>query len=165
VANIDDPQFDEVRDRAGFRSRRARLGRQVGAERLGLSLWVTPPGEAAYPFHHHLTEEEIVVVLAGTPSLRTPEGWRELQEGDVVGFPRGEAGGHQLVNRTSTEVRFLAVSTSGDPDVVIYPDSQKVGAFERRPTGEGLHALFRIGDAVDYYEGEQPPPAAGDATA
>jgi uncharacterized cupin superfamily protein len=49
VPNINDPVFDEPREQPGFRCVRARLGRQAGSERLGLSLWELPPGEAAYP--------------------------------------------------------------------------------------------------------------------
>jgi hypothetical protein len=54
-------------------------------------------------------------------------------------------------------VRFLAFSTNGEPDIVIYPDSNKLGALERLPPGAGLRAMFRLSDTVDYYEGEQPP--------
>jgi uncharacterized cupin superfamily protein len=157
VTNINDPVFDEPREHPGFRCSRARLSRQAGSERLGLSLWELPPGEAAYPYHYHYTEEELVLVLAGAPSVRTPDGWRELQEGEVVAFPRGERGSHQLVNRTAATVRFLSFSSSGEPDVVIYPDSGKLGAFERLPAGGGLRAMFRLSDTVDYHEGEQPP--------
>jgi len=157
VPNINEPHFDEPREQEGFRALRARVGRQAGSERLGLSLWEVAPGEAAYPYHFHYAEEELVIVLQGRPSLRTSSGWRELAEGEVVAFLRGEAGGHQLVNRTNETVRFLALSTSGEPDIVSYPDSGKLGAFERRPQGEGLRAMFRAGDAVDYYDGERPP--------
>jgi uncharacterized cupin superfamily protein len=157
VPNIDEPLFDEPREHPGFRARRARLSRQAGAERLGLSLWELPPGEAAYPYHYHLAEEELLLVLDGRPTLRTPDGWRELDQGELVSFPRGERGGHQLVNRSQETVRFLAVSTNGEPDVVMYPDSGKLGAFERLPEGGGLRALFRAGDTVDYYDGERPP--------
>jgi uncharacterized cupin superfamily protein len=131
MANIYEPDYEEPRERDGFRARRARLSRQAGGERLGLSLWELPPGEAAYPYHHHLGEEELVVVIEGTPDLRTPEGWRTLRAGEVVSFLRGEDGGHQFVNRTQEPVRFLAFSTNGE--------------------------LFRAGDAVDYWEGERPP--------
>jgi uncharacterized cupin superfamily protein len=158
VPNINDPVFDEPREQPGFRCVRTRLGRQAGSERLGLSLWELPPGEAAYPYHYHLAEEELVLVLAGQPSLRTPEGWRELGEGEVVCFLRGERGAHQLVNRTDHVVRFLAFSTNGEPDVTLYPDSRKLAASERRPRGGGLRAIFRLEDTVDYYDGEQPPP-------
>jgi uncharacterized cupin superfamily protein len=155
--NINSPRFDELRDRDGFRARRARLGYQLASERLGASLWEVPAGEAAYPYHYHLSEEEMVVILVGRPSLRTREGWRELQEGEVCVFPRGEHGAHQIVNRSADTVRFLAFSTHGDPDIVLYPDSGKLGAAERRPSGEGLRMFFRTGDAVDYWEDESPP--------
>lgn len=157
LVNINDPVFDEPREHPGFGCRRARLSRQAGSERLGLSLWELPPGEAAYPYHYHLAEEELLVVLDGRPSLRTPNGWRELLEGDVVPFPRGERGAHQLLNRTGETVRFLAFSTNGEPDIVIRPDSGTLGAYERQADGGGLRAVFRTADMVDYFEGEQPP--------
>lgn len=157
MVNIEQPQYDELRDGEGFTCKRARIGRQAGAERLGVSLWEVEPGQAAYPYHLHFTEEELVIVLEGRPSLRTREGWRELEPGEVVSFPRGEQGAHQIANRSDATVRFLAFSTSGDPDVVLQPDSGKVGAFERRPDGGGLRVWFRRDDAVGYYEGESPP--------
>jgi uncharacterized cupin superfamily protein len=157
MVNIEKPDYDERRGGDGFTCRRARISRQAGAERLGLSLWDLPPGEAAYPYHAHLTEEELVVVLEGRPSLRTPGGWRELDKGEVVSFLRGEDGAHQIVNRTDAPVRFLAFSTTGEPDVVLQPDSDKIGAFERRPDGGGLRIWFRRADARDYLDGEQRP--------
>jgi uncharacterized cupin superfamily protein len=155
--NINDPLFDEAREQDGFRARRARIGYQLASERLGVSLWEVGPGEAAYPFHYHLTEEELIVVLAGHPSLRTANGWRELAEGEVVSFLPGETGGHQLVNRTTETVRFLAFSTNGEPDIVHYVDSGKLGVYERRPDGGGMREMFRLDSAVDYYDGERPP--------
>jgi uncharacterized cupin superfamily protein len=163
MTNINDPLFDEPREHPGFRASRARLSRQAGSERLGLSLWELPAGEAAYPYHYHLTEEELLVVLEGTPSLRTTDGWRDLRQGEVVAFLRGEHGGHQLANRTQQTVRFLAFSSSGEPDVVIYPDSGKLGAFERLPDGGGLRTMFRMADVVDYHEGEEPPDFPSDS--
>jgi uncharacterized cupin superfamily protein len=157
VTNLNDPVFDEPREHPGFRCRRARISRQAGSERLGLSLWELPPGEAAYPYHYHLAEEELIIVLEGRPSLRSPDGWRELGEGELVPFLRGAAGAHQLVNRTRDPVRFLAFSTSGEPDIVIRPDSDTLGAYERLPEGGGLRAVFRMAGTVDYYDGEQPP--------
>jgi uncharacterized cupin superfamily protein len=157
TVNIEKADFDEPREQDGFRALRARISRQAGAERLGLSLWEVPPGQAAYPYHAHLTEEELVVVLAGRPSLRTPQGWRNLDQGEVVSFPRGEAGAHQIANRTEETVRFLAFSPSGEPDVVIQPDSGKIGAFERRPDGGGLRVWFRREDEAVYWDGESPP--------
>jgi uncharacterized cupin superfamily protein len=156
VPNINDPTFDEPREQPGFRSLRARLSRQAGCERLGLSQWELPPHQTAYPYHYHLAEEELLLVLDGRPSLRTPDGWRDLQRGDVVAFPRGERGAHQLTNHTDDTVRFLAFSTSGEPDIVVRPDSGTLGVYERRPDGSGLREVFRVADSVDYYDGELP---------
>jgi uncharacterized cupin superfamily protein len=156
MPNIFEPDFDEPREQPGFECLRARVGRQAGSERLGASVWDVPPGQAAYPYHFHFAEEELIIVLTGKLRLRTREGWRQLEEGDVVSFAVGEAGGHQVVNDGETPARMLAFSTQ-KADVVVYPDSGKVGAFERRPEGGGLHKLFRLEDAVDYYEGEEPP--------
>ncbi len=154
--NIERPAFDEPREYEGFRCLRARLGRQAGTEKLGLSLFEVPPGETAYPYHWHLAEEELIIVLSGRPSLRTPEGWSELDAGDVLAFPVGERGAHQLVNRTDQPVRFLAFSNQA-PDIIIRPDSQTIGLAERRPEGGGLAYYFRIADAIGYIEGEHAP--------
>jgi uncharacterized cupin superfamily protein len=154
MANVNDAVSGQIRDRDGFRAVRARLGHELGTQRLGVSLWEVEPGQAAYPYHFHLGEEELLVVLVGSPLLRTPAGERRVPPGEVLSFPRGEQGAHQLVNDSDEPLRFLAVSTNGDPDVVLYPDSGKVGAAERRPDGGGFTGFFRIGDAVDYYEGE-----------
>jgi uncharacterized cupin superfamily protein len=155
--NLREPVFDEPREREGFRCSRARIGRQAGSERLGVSLWALPPGQAAYPYHWHYTEEELIIVLEGAPTLHTPDGTRRLAPGEVVAFRTGEQGGHQIANDTQEEVRFLAFSTQGEPDVVMYPESGKVGVFERLPQGGGLRKLFRLEDEVDYWEGEAPP--------
>jgi uncharacterized cupin superfamily protein len=156
MPNLHHPDFDEPRDHPGFVARRARLGYQLASERLGVSLWEVGPGQLAYPYHFHLAEEEVLVVLEGTPTLRTGDGLRELEQGEVVAFLTGERGAHQLLNRTDRPIRFLAISNQ-QPDIVMYPDSDKVAAFERRPDGSGVRAVFRASDAVDYYEGETPP--------
>jgi uncharacterized cupin superfamily protein len=156
VTSIARPTFDEPREHPGFVCRRARLGRQGGSEKTGLSLWELPPGEAAYPYHWHVAEEETIVVLEGAPSLRTPDGWREVEQGEVLVFPVGERGAHQLVNRTGDTVRFLSFSNQ-QPDVVMYPDSGKLGAFQRLPDGTGIRGMFRMEDAVDYHDGEVAP--------
>jgi uncharacterized cupin superfamily protein len=159
VPNLNDLEFDDVREGEGFECRRARLGPQTGVHRVGASLWEVPPGKAPYPYHFHLTEDEIVIVLEGSLSLRTPEGWRELEQGEVVGFPVGEAGAHQVVNRGETTVRFLAVSNSGLPEAVVQVDAGKIGIFERGPGGSGIREWFRRDDAVSYLE-DVPPPEA-----
>jgi uncharacterized cupin superfamily protein len=157
VANVYQPDFEPGERSAGFGSRRARIGYELGTELLGASLWEVPPGEAAYPYHYHYGDEELVVVLSGSPTLRTPDGKRELETGEALRFPLGEEGAHQILNNSDETATFLAISSSGRPDIVVYPDSDKIGVGERLPRGGGLRGFFRRGDAVDYFEGESGP--------
>jgi uncharacterized cupin superfamily protein len=160
MPNINEPDFEETGERPGFGGRRARVGDQAGAERLGASLYELPPGNAPFPLHYHLGNEELLIVLGGRPSLRTLGDERELAEGEVVAFPRGEAGAHQVINRTAEPVRVLIVSEMNAPEVVVRPESGKLSAFGRPPggRGEGMHEVFFLRDSVPFWEGEEPPP-------
>jgi uncharacterized cupin superfamily protein len=157
VPNIYRPEFEEGERPEGFRSRRARIGYDLGLELIGCSLWELPAGEAAYPYHFHYADEELVIVLRGRPMLRTPQGERQLEEGEALRFALGEEGAHQLINRSGEDVTFLAVSSHGRPDVIVYPDADKIGVGERLPRGGGLRAYFRRSDQVGYFDGETPP--------
>lgn len=157
MPNIEEPDF-ELRDGPpGFRAKRARIGYELGSETVGVSLWELPPGEAAYPYHFHYADEEVVIVLAGRPTLRSPEGERVLAQGEAVRFELGPEGAHQIYNPSAETVRFLAVSSHGRPDIVVYPDSDKISAAERDPRGEGLRLYFDRAAEVDYWQGEEPP--------
>jgi uncharacterized cupin superfamily protein len=154
--NVFEPDLDEHSDREGFRVSGVTLGPKVGSERLGASLYEVPPRQRSVPYHWHAANEEMLIVVQGTVSLRDPDGWRELPEGTVVAFPRGERGAHQMRNDTAEPVRFLVVSEMLRPDVVVYPDSGKVGARTGFPDDpEALRLNWRASDAVDYWEGEK----------
>jgi uncharacterized cupin superfamily protein len=161
MVSVFESEFDSEQDRPGFTYRRARIGRQAGAERLGASLYELPPGQASFPYHAHSANEEMLIVLGGRPSLRTPDGWRELSDGEVVAFPIGKRGAHQVANRSGEAARFLVVSEMNAPEVNLYPDTGKVGASDRAPGSpddeDELAAWFRLSDGVDYWEGESPP--------
>jgi uncharacterized cupin superfamily protein len=161
MANLFDPEFDDETERRGFACRRARLGRQAGAEALGASLYEVPPGQATFPYHWHSANEELLIVLRGRPSLRTSQGWRQLSEGEVVAFPTGERGAHQVLNRTEEVVRFLVVSEMKAPEMSLYPDTDKIGILGRPPGApddpDEIFGFFHRGDETDYWEGEQPP--------
>jgi uncharacterized cupin superfamily protein len=157
MPNLNHLEFDDDLKGEGFHIRRARLGLQTGVHRVGASLWELPAGQAAYPYHYHLTEDEVLILLEGTLSLRTPDGWRELEQGEVVGFPVGERGAHQVVNRTDSTVRFLAVSNSGLTEAVVQVDANKIGILERPPGGGGIREWYRRDDQKPYFEDVPPP--------
>jgi uncharacterized cupin superfamily protein len=160
VTSFIEPEFEEPLDRDGFRSRRARLGRQAGCEHLGMSLFELEPGSAQFPLHYHLGNEEMLIVLSGNVALRTPEGERALAEGEVVALPAGEAGAHQAVNRGDGPARILIVSEMNAPDVVVRIESEKISAFGDPPGSPqgGFHDVYFRRDAADFGEGEPPPP-------
>ena len=151
VFNLNGDEWDRVEERPGWRSKDAWVGARIGAELLGGSMYELGPGDRLWPYHTHHANEEWMIVLRGRPTLRTPEGERELTEGDVVCFPRGKDGLHQLRNGTGESIRVLMLSTLIAPDVVEYPDSGKVGA--RSVAGERI-LLSRPGPMLEYWDGE-----------
>lgn len=147
----------EPRGVDGYDSLRARVGDAAGSRRLGMSVWDLEPGSAAYPLHFHYIEEELLVVLEGEPMLRGADGWRRLERGAVVSFLPGPDGAHQLFNDGSSVVRFMAISTSGEPDIVAYPEQGRIGVFERPPGDGKLWKLFPLDAEVHYADGLEPP--------
>jgi uncharacterized cupin superfamily protein len=118
MANVFEPAWDAGRDEPPFRWRRARLGRQAGARDLGASLFELPPGAASFPLHAHYNNEEMIVVLAGSPSLTTADGEvRKLLPGDLVACPAGREGAHRLDNHGDEPARVLVVSTMRAPEI------------------------------------------------
>lgn len=123
MTNIYEPEFDVEQDRPPYTWRRARLGRAAGAQRLGASLFRVPPGSATFPLHAHLHNEELLVVVSGAPTLRTLDGERTLAAGDVVAFPAGRAGAHELRNDSADDLSILIVSTMLAPEINLFPDT------------------------------------------
>ena len=149
--NLNGDNWDRQEDREGWRSKDAWVGHHIGAELIGGSMYELEAGDKLWPFHTHHANEEWVVVLRGTPTLRTHEGEQGLNEGDVVCFPRGKDGLHQVRNATDTAIRVLMLSSMNRPDIVEYPDSGKFGA--RSVDGERI-LLSRPGPMLDYWDGE-----------
>ena len=144
---FDVPVEDDADDPAGYRTSYARIGALVGGNKLGLSVYQIRPGQSICPYHYEIGFDEWLIVLTGRPTLRTPEGEQELRAWDVAFFPDGETGAHKVTNNTEEDLRVAILSNKGDPGAAIYPDSDKVGVYPP-------NKLFRLGDAVDYFEGE-----------
>jgi uncharacterized cupin superfamily protein len=121
----------------------APVGAQAGAEELAANVFELDAGAVGSPLHVHHANEELLLVLAGTPSLRGPAGTELLSAGAVVAFPRGQSGAHSLVNHSDAPVRYIVVSTTNRPDVVEYPDTGTtlvVLAEQRRAYPRGADA-------------------------
>jgi len=151
IFNLNADEWDRVEERPGWRSKDAWVGAHIDAELIGGSMYELDAGDKLWPYHTHHANEEWMIVLRGRPMLRTPEGERELAEGDVVCFRRGKDGLHQVRNATDEPIRVLMLSTLVAPDLVVYPDSGKVGA--RSVAGERI-LLSRPGPMLEYWDGE-----------
>ena len=128
VFNLYNGDLDNSTEREGWNVRAAKVGEYIGVELIGAGLYEAQPGNKVWPYHTHHANEEWLLVVRGQPTLRTPEGERQLDEGDVVCFPRGRAGAHQVWNGSDSPIRVLMLSTLVTPDIVEYLDTGKVGA-------------------------------------
>jgi uncharacterized cupin superfamily protein len=152
ILNLDgEIDWDDENERDGYRHRVAAVGRRLGAKHLGGSVYELPPGEKTWPYHYEVGCEEWLIVLSGRPTLRTPDGERELEPGDLVVFPEGPEGAHQVINRSEELCRVLILSSKSPLAIVHYPDSGKVGLFT---LARGYEAMLRNEPNLDYWEGE-----------
>jgi uncharacterized cupin superfamily protein len=110
VVNLFGDEWDGRRDRPGWQWNRASVGERAGAELFGVSLYELEPGQKTFPYHWQHVEEEMLIVLDGEPTLRTPEGEQRLTRGDLVVFRRGPDGAHLVHNDTDVPVRLLMLS-------------------------------------------------------
>jgi uncharacterized cupin superfamily protein len=151
IFNLYGDEWDEPRDRDGWRIKETFVGHRIGSELIGASMSEVEPGNKLWPYHTHHANEEWVIVLRGAPTLRTPEGEQMLEEGDVVCFRRGKEGAHQIINRSESPVRVLMLSSMIAPDIVEYLDTGKVGS--RSVAGEVI-VFARPGPDVGYWDDE-----------
>jgi uncharacterized cupin superfamily protein len=143
-----------------FGYRRKSLSSAAGGEKLGCSLYEVPPGRRAWPYHYHLANEEAIYILEGSGTLRIDRQEIPVSQGDYVALAARADGAHQLVNSAEAMLRYLCFSTMVEPDVMVYPDSGKIGIFGGAAPGgpkeERTLSKFLRGDAeVGYYDGEE----------
>lgn len=148
VVNLFDVELTTDGDEPpGYEASYARIGPLVGGAELGMSVYALPPGQSICPYHYEATDEEWLICLEGAPAVRTPEGERTLEPGDVVCFPPGEAGAHK-VTAGDAAASVAIFSTKAAVGVAVYPDSNKLGVWY-----QGKRHLVRI-EELDYFDGE-----------
>ena len=154
VVHVDELDWKERSRGERLGSRRKQLGAAAGGRKLGCSLFEIPPGRRPFPYHWHTANEEAIYVLAGRGTLRLAGEELPLSAGDYVSCPVGEEGAHQVINDSDEPLRFLCVSEMIAPEVVVQPDSDKIGVIVGSAPGatEGceLFAWFRRGDGLTF---------------
>jgi uncharacterized cupin superfamily protein len=150
--NVSELEFHyDPEDPEGFRAGMKRFGKKLGAAATGLSIYEIPPGQAICPYHYEYAEEEWLVVLEGTPTLRTVNGSSVLEPWDVCVFPVGPGGAHGVRNESSSVARVMMFSDVKWPAATVYPDSDKIGVW----TGnDDDNAMFRRATKVEYFTDE-----------
>jgi uncharacterized cupin superfamily protein len=124
-----------------------KLAEIVKAKHLQFDVRSLDPGKYSYPYHFHRNAEELFVILSGKATLRTPEEFVILSEGDIVFLEIGPKGAHQLYNHTEEPCRFLDIRTVIGLDVCEYPDSGKINILP-------YQEVYQSEDKIDYYKNE-----------
>jgi len=157
MENLYSNDWDGTQSEPGFEWHRTRLARRLGGEMLGASIYVLGPGQKSFPYHFHHANEEMLVVLEGNVTVRTPAGEEIAGPGDTQVFNTGSSGAHQVINHTDSPSRILMVSTMVEPEIAEYPDSGHMGVFAGvapGAKGDGNLSKFIDGNAeVEYFDG------------
>ena len=151
--NIDELQLEHGAQGAALEWNSVRIGPKLGAQDLGYTYDVIPPGKRGCPFHSHRAQEEMFFIVKGTGTLRYGNESRKVRAGDFICCPTGgPETAHQIVNDSSEPLAYISVSTMMPAEVCEYPDSKKVGAYgvgEKR-----LRHMTEVAASVDYWKGE-----------
>jgi uncharacterized cupin superfamily protein len=160
VVHEDELAWTESGHGRNFQSRRKQLGAAAGGRKLGCSLFELAPGKSAFPAHYRTANEEALYILEGEGTLRLGGRRIPVARGDYVALPPVAEAAHRLTNTSGQTLKYLCISTMLEPEVTVYPDSNKIGIFagvapggsrESRTLAKNLSA-----DAdVDYWEGEE----------
>jgi len=155
LMNLDELEF-ESHENGAFGGKYGVISDKIGARKLGYNLTICPPGKKTCPFHNHHVNEEMFFVLEGEGLLRFGDQEYPLRKHDVVACPAGKPDvAHQIINTGDTDLKYLALSTRERAEVVEYPDSKKVGVMVGKFGDWDVRALFRAGESLDYFDGEQ----------
>jgi uncharacterized cupin superfamily protein len=151
--NIHRPEIaHDESDPDGYHTGYDRLGPKIGASQLGATIYEMPPGQSICPYHYEYPEEEWLLVLEGTATLRHPGGEDDLEPGDLVCFPTGPEGAHKVTNRASDgNLRVMMFSTKAPTGIAVYPDSDKIGVY---PPNSDDRLMVRRESGVDYWDRE-----------
>jgi len=108
-----------------------KLGDHFGLSNFGINLTELKPGAVSALKHHHLTQDEFIYLLKGTPTLVFGRESFLMTPGDCFGFKKGEKIGHQLVNNSNESVIYLEIGDRSPSDQVEYPDNDLCAQFNK----------------------------------
>ena len=149
IRNFNDAPRERFLRAPRYDSETASMTKGTAAQQMGASFDIVAPGQQSCPYHYHYAEEEMFIVIQGQGSLRVAGELVPIQAGDVISIPAGPEYPHHIINTSDAPLHYLSISTQKEPEICVYPDSGKVGAF-----APGLRLLQRKEAGLDYWDGE-----------
>jgi uncharacterized cupin superfamily protein len=125
-----------------------RLFSATKSKNLVFDLRLLNPGQYSFPYHFHRNAEELMMVISGSMTVRTPDKLETVTKGDIVFIEMGENGAHQFFNHTEESCTYLDIRTLLTIDIVEYPDSGKINIL---PQVE----VFEKKSRTTYFKGEE----------
>lgn len=144
--SIESVPWEEHSRGSRFGTRYQQLGEFGGGSHIGVCRETLAPGRQAYPAHYHMLEEEHLLILEGTLTLRLGDRSYPMAAGDYACFPAGQKVGHALINEGTAPCRYLIIGERSASEVVFYTESGRVGV---RLAGQG----FRGTETMEYWDG------------
>ena len=159
IIHSDEVEAQTVEHGSSYGWSRKSITANADSEQIGASIYEIPPGKRAWLYHFHHANEELFYVLNGSGAIRTNDGEKPIKAGDFISAPAGEEGTHQFVNTGDEPLRYIAVSTMIEPDIVEYPDSEKIFVMSGQAPGgtkskRSISSVYRKSDTTDFWEGE-----------
>ena len=149
IRNVDDVTLERHARAPLYDTRCGGVTDGTAATKLGAGFDILAAGKRSFPYHYHLAQEEMFVILEGQGSLRVAGQMLPVRAGDVVVIPPGPEYPHQFVNTSEAPMKYLSISTQERPELCVYPDSDKIGAFAK-----GHRYIQRRDSSLDYWDGE-----------
>lgn len=126
----------------------ARLGSTLGSKHLRFDIRSLNAGKFSFPYHFHRHAEEFFLILSGEATLRTPEGFQKVKQGDLIFFEMGESSAHQMYNHSDEPCVYFDLCTNMGFDIAEYPDTGKMAMLP------GMEIFYKSNQA-DYYADEE----------
>lgn len=145
--NLNFQEDPETIDKFKLQTVIPRLSKVVDSKHMVFDLRLLAPEQYSFPYHFHRNAEELVMILSGSMTMRSPDGFKVLNQGDIVFFEMGETSAHQFYNHDSIPCTYLDIKTNVGLDVCEYPDSGKINISP-------FNEIFVKDSQVDYFHGE-----------
>ena len=149
VRNVDEVKLERQQRAPLYDTQCGGLSDGTAATKLGAGFDILAPGMRSCPYHYHLAQEEMFVILEGEGTLRVAGERVPIRAGDVIFIPPGPEYPHHIINTSAAPMKYLSISTQERPEICYYPDADKIGAFAK-----GHDVIVRRTASLDYWDGE-----------